>query len=365
MGLFQHWVMVGGSSPEADRLGLRLSEEETKHGVFCRPGCLDGRDAPVCRDPKRRCYARGKGAVYSCQHCGRTGSSSGLPEDPVRNGPDGADALSRFEPAWITRRLRREPAGLSGAEVAGNAQDRPQRCPRLGASRPYRLLQTRLREVAAGARCPLADYRPQEAGRPAGHSREPDPRPCRGVRRPAAPCAEPSLYQAGAAGQRGHRRPVCCDAGAGRAAVLAAVVAIDGDIRKMVRASGACRRLMSIPGVGQLTALAFTAAVDDPGRFRRSRDIGVYLGLVPRRYQSGEVDYMGGISKCGDRRVRTLLYEAANVMLTRYKGPLKLKAWALAIARRSTMRKARIALARRLAILMHAMLRHGTEFRPA
>src|SRR6516165_5474918 len=107
---------------------------------------------------------------------------------------------------------------------------------------------------------------------------------------------------------------------AARAAVLAAVVAIDGDIRKMVRASAACRRLMSIPGVGQLTALAFTAAVDDPGRFRRSRDIGAYLGLVPRRYQSGEVDYTGGISKCGDRRVRTLLYEAANVMLTRYKG---------------------------------------------
>jgi hypothetical protein len=97
----------------------------------------------------------------------------------------------------------------------------------------------------------------------------------------------------------------------------------------MARASGACRRLMSIPGVGQLTALAFTAAVDDPGRFRRSRDIGAYLGLVPRRYQSGEVDYTGGISKCGDRRVRTLLYEAANVMLTRYKGQLKLKAWAL------------------------------------
>ena len=152
---------------------------------------------------------------------------------------------------------------------------------------------------------------------------------------------------------------------AARAAVLAAVVAIDGDIRKMTRASGACRRLMSIPGVGQLTALAFTAAVDDPGRFRRSRDIGAYLGLVPRRYQSGEVDYTGGISKCGDRPVRTLLYEAANVMLTRYKGPLKLKAWALAIANRSTMRKARIALARRLAIIMHAMLRHGTEFQPA
>src|SRR5215468_803376 len=152
---------------------------------------------------------------------------------------------------------------------------------------------------------------------------------------------------------------------AARAAVLAAVVAIDGDIRKMARASAACRRLMDIPGVGQLTALAFTAAVDDPKRFRRSRDIGAYLGLVPRRYQSGEVDYTGGISKCGDRRVRTLLYEAANVMLTRYKGSLKLKDWAFAIAQRSTMRKARIALARRLAIIMHAMLRYGTEFNPA
>jgi transposase len=148
---------------------------------------------------------------------------------------------------------------------------------------------------------------------------------------------------------------------AARAAVLAAVAAIDGDIRKMAKASDACRRLMSIPGVGQLTALAFTAA-DDPKRFRRSRDIGAYLGLVPRRYQSGEVDYTGGISKCGDRRVRTLLYEAANVMLTRYKGPLKLKHWAFVIAKRSTMRKARIALARRLAIIMHAMPRHGTEF---
>src|SRR4051794_571955 len=131
----------------------------------------------------------------------------------------------------------------------------------------------------------------------------------------------------------------------------------------MVRASDVCRRLMTVPGVGQLTAMAFTAAVDDPERFRRSRDLGAYLGLVPRRYQSGEVDYTGSISKCGDRRVRTLLYEAANVMLTRYKRPLKLKDWALAIAKRSTLRKARIALARRLAIIMHAhaSARHGVQ----
>jgi hypothetical protein len=95
-------------------------------------------------------------------------------------------------------------------------------------------------------------------------------------------------------------------------------------------------------------------------RYRRA-----YLGLVPRRYQSGEIDYTGGISKCGDRRVRTLLYEAANVMLTRYKGPLKLKTWALAISKRPNMRKARVALARRLAIIMHAMLRDGTDFASA
>ena len=152
---------------------------------------------------------------------------------------------------------------------------------------------------------------------------------------------------------------------AARDAVLAAVAAIDADMKRLVRASDACRQLMTIPGVGPLTALAFTAAIDDPDRFRRSRDLGAYLGLVPRRYQSGEIDYTGSISKVGDRRVRTLLYEAANVMLTRFKGQLKLKDWAIAIARRSNMRKARIALARRLAIIMHAMLKHGTEFKPA
>jgi transposase len=152
---------------------------------------------------------------------------------------------------------------------------------------------------------------------------------------------------------------------AARNAVLKAITAINGDLKRLVRSSEACQRLMTIPGVGQLTALAFVAAIDDPERFRRSRDIGAYFGLVPRRYQSGEIDYTGSISKCGDRRLRTLLYEAANVMLTRYKPPLKLKDWALAIAKRSTMRKARIALARRLAIIMHAMLRHGTEFKAA
>jgi transposase len=152
---------------------------------------------------------------------------------------------------------------------------------------------------------------------------------------------------------------------AARKAVREAISAIDADMKRLSRSSEACRRLMTIPGVGHVTALAFMATIDEPERFRRSRDVGAYLGLVPRRYQSGEIDYTGSISKCGERRVRTLLYEAANVMLTRYRGALALKDWALRIGKRSTMRKARVALARRLAIIMHAMLRHGTEFRPA
>ena len=123
--------------------------------------------------------------------------------------------------------------------------------------------------------------------------------------------------------------------------------------------------LQAMRGVALVAAVTVVAEVGDFRRFTNARQLMAYLGLVPRRHQSGEVDYTGSISKCGDRRMRTLLYEAANVMLTRYKGSLKLKDWAFAIAKRSTMRKARIALARRLAIIMHAMLRDGTEFKPA
>ena len=119
---------------------------------------------------------------------------------------------------------------------------------------------------------------------------------------------------------------------------------------------------MTIPGVGQLTALAF-AAVDEPARFRHSHDPGADLGLVPRRTQSGEINYAGRISKAGDHCIRSLLYEAANVMLTRTRVELKLKTWALALAKRSPMRKGR---ARAPARRHHArVLRHGTEFRPA
>jgi transposase len=97
----------------------------------------------------------------------------------------------------------------------------------------------------------------------------------------------------------------------------------------IVRADVTCRRLMTVPGVGALVAVTFTTAVDDPARFRRSRAVGAHFGLTPKRYQSGETDVTGGISKVGDAMVRTALYEAANVMLTRSGKFSALKRWAL------------------------------------
>mgnify|MGYP002757986582 FL=1 len=119
---------------------------------------------------------------------------------------------------------------------------------------------------------------------------------------------------------------------------------------------------MTIPGVGVQTSAAFAAAVDEAGRFRQSRNAGAYFGLVPRRHQSGELDWTGRITKQGDGAVRKLLYEAANSILTRSRETFALKTWAMKIAKRRGLKKARVALARRLAVIMHAMLRDGTLF---
>jgi transposase len=131
----------------------------------------------------------------------------------------------------------------------------------------------------------------------------------------------------------------------------------------LVRADATCRRLMTVPGVGALVAVTFTSAVDDPTRFRRSRMVGAHFGLTPKRYQSGETDVTGGISKAGDALVRTALYEAANVMLTRAGRFSSLKRWALAVARRRGMRRAKVALARKLACVLHRMWVDGASFR--
>jgi transposase len=125
----------------------------------------------------------------------------------------------------------------------------------------------------------------------------------------------------------------------------------------------AARRLATVPGVGAITALAFVATIDDPGRFARSRSVGAHLGLTPRRYQSGEIDRGGRISKCGDGLMRALLFEAATVLLTRVRRGSTLKAWGMAVAKRRGLWRARVAVARKLAVILHRMLVDGSEFR--
>jgi transposase len=124
-----------------------------------------------------------------------------------------------------------------------------------------------------------------------------------------------------------------------------------------------CRHLMTIPSVGPLTAAAFVTAVDDPAKFRKSKSVGAFLGLTPRRYQSGDADVNGRISKCGDHLARTYLFEAATSLLTRVQKWSALKAWGLRIAKRGGMRKAKVAVARKLAVIMHQMWLTGEAFR--
>jgi transposase len=120
---------------------------------------------------------------------------------------------------------------------------------------------------------------------------------------------------------------------------------------------------MTVPGVGPVTALTFCSAVDDPARFGRSRALGAHFGLTPRRYRSGETDRVGHISKQGDGLARQALYEAANVLLTRTSRWSALKAWGMSVARRAGMRRAKVAVARKLAVVLHRTWRDGTEFR--
>jgi len=131
----------------------------------------------------------------------------------------------------------------------------------------------------------------------------------------------------------------------------------------IVRDDAVCRRLMTIPGVGPVVALTYRATVDVPARFRNSRAVGAVFGLTPCKYQSGESDYTGGISKCGDAMMRVMLYEAAQIMLVRSTRWSWLKAWAMQIARRRGVKKAIVALARRLAVIMHRIWIDGTKFR--
>ena len=131
----------------------------------------------------------------------------------------------------------------------------------------------------------------------------------------------------------------------------------------VVRDDAVCRRLMTVPGVGPVVALTYRATVDVPARFRNSKAVGAVFGLTSAKYQSGEIDRSGAISKCGDEMMRVMLYEAAQIMLMRSTKWSWLKAWAMQVARRCGMKKAIVALARRLAVIMHRIWVDGTEFR--
>jgi transposase len=120
---------------------------------------------------------------------------------------------------------------------------------------------------------------------------------------------------------------------------------------------------MTSPSVGPITALSFRATIDRPERFARSREVGAHLGLTPTRYQSGETDIIGNTSRCGDELARTALYEAAHSLLVRSSKWSSLRVWGMAVAKRRGMARAKIAVARKLAVILHRMRVDGTDFR--
>lgn len=154
------------------------------------------------------------------------------------------------------------------------------------------------------------------------------------------------------------------------APLVAAIAALEEQMKVSLRgikaravADPVCRRLMSVPSVGPIIALSYKSSIEDPGRFARGEDAGAYAGLVPRRSQSGERDHKGRISKAGDPMLRSALYEAANNLLSRVKRPSSLQTWGLALAATKGGKRARVAVARKLAILLHRLWQSDTSFR--
>ena len=145
-------------------------------------------------------------------------------------------------------------------------------------------------------------------------------------------------------------------------ALLRELKSFEKRVRTMARDDKRVRLLMSAPGVGAVVGLTYVAAIDDPGRFKSSRQVGPHFGLTPKKYQSGEKDVSGRISKIGDASVRTVLYEAANIILTRPIMGAGLKSWGMKLARRAGMKKAKVALARKLGVILHRMWVDGTPF---
>jgi len=146
------------------------------------------------------------------------------------------------------------------------------------------------------------------------------------------------------------------------AVLLKELDGFEKQVRKLARGDNRVRLLMTAPGVGPIVGLTYVGAIDDPARFSSSKTAGAHFGMTPKKYQSGEIDITGRISKIGDKGVRTALYEAAHVILTTPVKGGALKSWAAKLARRAGMRKAKVALARKLAVILHRMLADGSAF---
>jgi transposase len=131
---------------------------------------------------------------------------------------------------------------------------------------------------------------------------------------------------------------------------------------RLTRRDPVSRQRMTVPGVGAVVAITFRSAIDDPARFAKSRAVGAHFGLTPKKYQSGETDISGGISRAGDAMVRAALYEAAHVMLSRATRFSTLKRCALNLAKRRGLKRAKVALARKLATVLHRMWQDGATF---
>jgi transposase len=138
--------------------------------------------------------------------------------------------------------------------------------------------------------------------------------------------------------------------------------ALDGRVRGLAKTDQTTRRLMTVPGIGVVTALTFRHTIDDPTRFRAATSVGAYLGLTPRRKQSGELDLTGHISRWGDRLLRSYLFEAASVLIHRTKRWSPLQEWGQRLVKRIGLKKAKVAIARKLAVILHCIWSDGTEF---
>jgi transposase len=162
--------------------------------------------------------------------------------------------------------------------------------------------------------------------------------------------------------QKPELKPVLAPLVAGLDAIEAQIAASIRGLKRRATADPVAMRMMSVPGVGPITALTFKSSIEDPGRFARSQGAGAYAGLVPRRFQSGERDTKGHISKAGDPMLRSALYGAANNLLARVKRSSPLQAWGKALVATKGAKRARVAVARKLAILLHKLWQTGTDF---